>query len=94
MLIASTCKRNTKSKLQKYSDQSVITRLIFAEVRHDDLVGVPHVRDSHAVLRKGPGLVRADDRRRPEGLDSLEVLHQTVLSGHPLGGQGQAYLNK
>ena len=46
------------------------------------------MRNSHAVLRESPSLVRADGGGGTEGLDSLEVLNQAVLGGHPLGGQG------
>ncbi|GMS85838.1 hypothetical protein PENTCL1PPCAC_8013, partial [Pristionchus entomophagus] len=35
----------------------------------------------------------ADGRRGSQGLDGLQVLHQTVLRGHPLGGEGEAHGN-
>ena len=50
------------------------------------------MRDGHAVLRERC-LVGADDRGRPEGLDTLEVLHEAVLARHALGGQCQANLS-
>lgn len=43
----------------------------------------------HLVLRQRAGLVAADNRGAAERLDSLEVLHETVLAGHPLGGERQ-----
>lgn len=50
----------------------------------------PHVGHRHPVLRQRAGLVRADGRRGAERLHRLQVLHQTVLRGHPLGGQRKA----
>ena len=69
------------------------TRLIVAGVGLDDAVIEPHVRHRHAVLRQRAGLVGADSGRGAERLDSLQVLHQTVLAGHTLGGQGQTHLH-
>ena len=52
----------------------------------------PQVRDGHAVLRQRARLVRADRRRRAQGLDCLEVLHQTVLGRHAARSTGQTHL--
>merc|ERR1719336_2872195 len=67
------------------------SRLVLRGVRLHDLVVEPHVRDSHPVLGEGASLVRADARGGAEGLDSLQVLHQAVLGGHPLGGEGETH---
>ena len=48
--------------------------------------------DGHAVLRQCAGLVGTNGRRRAESLDSLKMLHQTILTGHPLGSQRQTDL--
>merc|ERR1719336_712712 len=65
--------------------------LVLRGVRLHDLVVEPHVCDGHPVLGEGASLVRADARGGAEGLDSLQVLHQAVLGGHPLGGQGETH---
>ena len=46
--------------------------------------------DCHPVLGEGACLVGADAGGGAEGLHGLQVLHQAVLGGHPLGGEGQA----
>merc|ERR1719336_3460893 len=65
--------------------------LVLRGVRLNDLVVEPHVRDGHPVLGEGASLVRADARGGAEGLDSLQVLHQAVLGGHPLGSEGETH---
>ena len=70
----------------------ILTRLILASVRLYGLVVDPHVCDGHAILCQRPSLVWTDRRRRPESLDRLKILHETVLTGHPLSGQSQTDL--
>ena len=43
----------------------------------------------HAVLGECPGLVGTDHRRRSQGLDRREILHQGIASRHPLAGHGE-----
>ena len=43
----------------------------------------------HAVLGECSGLVGADHRRRSQGLDGGEILHQGIASRHPLAGHGE-----
>jgi len=69
------------------------TGLVLAGVGLHDLVVDPHVGDGHAVLCQRARLVRADRRRGAQCLDCLEVLHQTVLTGHPLRRQRQTDLH-
>ena len=42
-------------------------------------------------LGESSGLVRADGRGGAQSLDSLEVLDETVLGGHPLRSEGEAH---
>jgi len=72
---------------------AVLTWLILAGVCLDDAVVKPHVSDRHSVLCQRPGLVGADCRRRAQSLHCLKVLHQTVLTRHPLRRQRQADLD-
>jgi len=51
-----------------------------------NVVVEPQVRHGHPVLRQRASLVGADRRRGAERLDCLEVLDQTVLGRHALGG--------
>lgn len=44
----------------------------------------------HLILRESASLIAADNGGASQGLDSLEILHQAILTGHLLGGQGQA----
>jgi hypothetical protein len=53
------------------------------------LVGDDDGAHRHLVRRQGPGLVRADDRRGPEGLHRRQALDQGVPPGHPLGAHRQ-----
>ena len=69
-----------------------LTGLFLAGVRLHDIVVEPHVGDGHAVLCERSRLVGADRRGGAERLDSLEVLHETVLAGHTLRSQGQTHL--
>ena len=64
------------------------TGLILGGIRFHDLPVEPHVGDRHAVLGQGSGFVGANGRSRPQGLDSFQVLDQTVLASHALGRQG------
>lgn len=68
------------------------TGLVFAGVGLQYLVVDPHVCDRHAVLCQRAGLVGADGRRRAQCLHRLQILHQTVLTRHPLGSQRQTHL--
>jgi len=61
-------------------------------MRLDDTIVEPHVCDSHAILSQRACLIGADRRRRAQSFDRLQILHQTVLAGHPFSGQRQAYL--
>ena len=45
---------------------------------------------SHPILGQRPGLVGADSGGGAESLHGLEVLDETVLAGHPLGGESEA----
>jgi len=49
----------------------------------------PHVPGGHAVLGERAGLVRADDRDRPEGLHRGEPLHEALLADHALDAERQ-----
>lgn len=40
-------------------------------------------------MREGASLVAANNGGASQGFDSFEILHQAILVGHPLGGQGQ-----
>ena len=66
--------------------------MVFAGVGLFDVRVEPHVCHGHAVLCQRPSLVGTDRRRRTERLHGLEVLHQAVLTGHPLGRQRQTHL--
>merc|ERR1719431_192905 len=66
------------------------TRLVLRGVSLHNLVVEPHVGHGHPVLGEGARLVGADAGGGAEGLHGLQVLHQAVLGGHPLGGEGQA----
>ena len=68
------------------------TGLVLGGVRLVDLVVEPHVGHGHPVLGQGAGLVGADGGGGAQGLHGLQVLHQAVLLGHALGGQGQTHL--
>lgn len=65
--------------------------LILASVDLNDMIVIPHVRNSHTILGQCTSLIRADSRRRSECLDGFQVLHQAVLLGHTLSRQGQAH---
>lgn len=45
--------------------------------------------DGHSVLGEGARLIRADGRGGAERLYRLQILHEAVLLGHSLGGEGQ-----
>jgi len=68
------------------------TGLVVAEVRLVEFVVEPQMRHCHPVLRQRASLVGADCRRGTQSLNRLEVLHQTVLAGHALGGARQTHL--
>ena len=70
------------------------TGLVFAGVCLHDLVVNPHVSHCHPVLGQRASLVRADRRRRAQCLHCLKVLHQTVLTRHPLSRQRQTDLRQ
>lgn len=71
---------------------AIFTYLIFTGVSRVDLIIKPEVSNSHPVLCESPCLVGADDGGRTECFYSFQVLHQTVLLGHPFGCQRQAHL--
>ena len=48
----------------------------------------------HSVLCKSPRLVGADDWSAAEGLNSLQILHETVLSFHSSCSKSQTHLKK
>ena len=54
------------------------------------MIAEPHVRDGHPVLGQRASLVGANDRRRSEGLDGLQVFDQAILGGHSLCSERQA----
>ena len=95
-LITSNHKQQRRRYLQfVYKDRSCcskLTRLIFAGVCLNNVVIKPHVSDCHAVLCQCASFIRTYRRRRAKSLHSFQVLHQTVLASHPLGGQRQTYL--
>merc|ERR1712242_244497 len=62
--------------------------LVLGGVGLNNLVVEPHVGHGHPVLGQGSGLIRADGGGGAQGLHSLQVLHEAVLGGHPLGGEG------
>merc|ERR1719384_1086505 len=64
--------------------------LVLGGVGLNNLVVEPHVGHGHPVLGQGSGLIRADGGGGAQGLHSLQVLHEAVLGGHPLGGEGEA----
>ena len=66
--------------------------LVLGGVGLVDLVVEPHVGHGHPVLGQSAGLVGADGGGGAQGLHSFQVLHQTVLLGHALRGQGQTHL--
>lgn len=45
--------------------------------------------DGHSVLCECSRLIGTDGGSRSEGLNCLEILDQTVLRGHSLGGQSE-----
>lgn len=53
--------------------------------------GLPEGGDGHLGFRQGPGLVRADDSRRPERLDRGEPLDKGMAGGHPPHRDGQGH---
>jgi len=61
-----------------------------ASISQGYLIVEPHVSNRHPVLGQCASLVRADGRRRSEGLNRLQVLDQTVLLSHAFSGQGEA----
>ena len=69
-----------------------LTGLVLSGVGLVDLVVEPHVGHGHPVLGEGAGLVGADGGGGAQGLHGFQVLHQAVLLGHALSGQGQAHL--
>ena len=64
--------------------------LVLRGVGLNDLVVEPHVSHSHPVLCQCSCLVRADGGGGAKSLHGLEVLDETVLAGHPLGGESEA----
>lgn len=64
-----------------------LTRVVFTGVGREYLTVKPQMGHGHPVLGEGPGLVGADDRGGAQRLHGLQVLHQAVLLGHPLGCQ-------
>ena len=73
---------------------TVLTALIITGVCLDNPIIKPHMGDCHSILCEGSGLVRANGRGRSQGLDSFQILHQTVLTGHALSCQGQTHLGR
>ena len=71
-----------------------LTGLVLSGVSLMDLVVKPHVGHGHAVLGQGAGLIGADSGSGSQGLHGFQVLHQAVLLGHTLGGQGQTHLRE
>mmetsp|Transcript_23049 Transcript_23049/g.55954 ORF Transcript_23049/g.55954 Transcript_23049/m.55954 type:complete len:242 (-) Transcript_23049:677-1402(-) len=68
-------------------------QVILRQIEH--LVAInPHVRCSHLVHGQGACLVRADARARPEGLDSLQILHQHCLRLHSQRSQCQRHSHR
>jgi len=63
--------------------------LLQVDTAIEDLAVNEHLGESHAVLCERSGLVRANARRRSEGLNGLEILDKHVLLGHALGSQGE-----
>ena len=53
--------------------------------------GLPQDGDRHLGSGQGPGLVRADNGGRPEGLDGGEPLDQGMAGGHPAHRDGQGH---
>ncbi len=49
----------------------------------------PRSLDEHPVLGQRPGLVRADHRHRPEGLDGRQAANEGAPRRHPSRSQGQ-----
>ena len=47
--------------------------------------------NGHTVHREGAGLVHADHRRRPEGLDHGRPTREHVPLGHPPGAEGEEH---
>lgn len=95
--LSSNISQASSNKTAAYTDTSFMkmkqhTWLVLAGVRLNDSVVEPHVSDGHPVLGQSSSLVGADGRRRSEGFDGFQMLHQAVLAGHSLGGQGQAHL--
>ena len=82
--------RFTIRRLTRFRDHleiwNVLTRR--AEV---DVIIVPGVLHSHAVLRERTRLIGSDDSRRAERFDSFEVLHENILGVHTLGSQSQRH---
>ncbi len=64
--------------------------LLLGGVRIEDGVVEPEMADGHSILRQRAGLVGADGRGGAQRFDGLEVLHQAVLLGHALCGEGEA----
>src|SRR3990172_772055 len=66
-----------------------IASLWAGEVRAKRTPPDPHASGGHAVLGERAGLVRADDRDRPERLHRGEPLHEALLADHALDAERQ-----
>lgn len=62
-----------------------LTTLVLCSISLVNLIVKPHVGNCHAILCQGACFVRTDGGCGTQGLYSLEVLHQAVLTSHTLG---------
>lgn len=62
-----------------------LTTLVLCSISLMNLIVKPHVGNCHAILCQSACFVRTDGGRGTQGLHSLEVLHQAVLTSHTLG---------
>mmetsp|Transcript_781 Transcript_781/g.1802 ORF Transcript_781/g.1802 Transcript_781/m.1802 type:complete len:446 (+) Transcript_781:1463-2800(+) len=60
-------------------------------IGRNNLVVVPHMCNSHAVLGQSTGLVGTNSTGGAQGLYRFQVLHQYLLLGHALRSQGQRH---
>lgn len=67
------------------AERGSLTTLVLSSISLVNLIVKPHVGNCHAVLCQSACFVRTDGGCGTQGLHSLEVLHQAVLTSHTLG---------